>query len=297
MSSSPLNKCVLAVVDEAGEHGLLRRLTPRRDEKFGLLCALLLPAEHIDAIRADIRPLYDDFVRAAPANAKLHITDAFLPHYREWGLVATRVRRELFDYMLERGLYLTYAARRCAVARATHGLSEGFIQRAMENHPANLRRHRRVPAGRFEDLLMAHFALRLDSFAHDYKRETVLLAFDEIDQKITAGYLDVIEQARNFGKPMPGGGDAARSPPKYQLTFSVEGTGADMLSASRLGGLQVYGKCDPLVFAADVVANSLHRHLAMLAADAPLNVASSVARWVLEPVTWGVIEHSVADYI
>jgi hypothetical protein len=35
----------------------------------------------------------------------------------------------------------------------------------------------------------------------------------------------------------------------------------------------------------------------MLAADAPLNVASSVARWVLEPVTWGVIEHSVADYI
>ena len=58
------------------------------------------------------------------------------------------------------------------------------------------------------------------------------------------------------------------------------------VDATHVGSIVVAGKTDPLVFAADVVANHLWRHLKTASADAPLNDGRALKGWVLEPITF-----------
>jgi hypothetical protein len=58
------------------------------------------------------------------------------------------------------------------------------------------------------------------------------------------------------------------------------------LHAAYVGDIKVVGKADPLIFAADVVTNSLWRHLSRLSADADLNDVTSVEGWPLRDITF-----------
>jgi hypothetical protein len=93
---SPPKPDVICFIDEAGDRGYLRNLTAYDDDKISVLCALPVPAEHLDDVRSVVSPLYREFVTAAPPGAKLHITDAFKPGNEAWAAVARDVRRRLF---------------------------------------------------------------------------------------------------------------------------------------------------------------------------------------------------------
>jgi hypothetical protein len=51
------------------------------------------------------------------------------------------------------------------------------------------------------------------------------------------------------------------------------------LDSIHIDNLEVLGKDDPFVFAADVVANALHYHLRNLPSNAPLNHPLSIVDW------------------
>ncbi|WP_232302782.1 hypothetical protein, partial [Elstera litoralis] len=69
-----------------------------------------------------------------------------------------------------------------------------------------------------------------------------------------------------------------RSINKLELEVRVKDK---MVNADRIGEIIVIDKSDPLIFAVDVIANSLLRHLKKLSSDAPLNIDKSVRDWCL----------------
>ena len=69
------------------------------------------------------------------------------------------------------------------------------------------------------------------------------------------------------------------------------------LDSRFLGEISVVGKDDPLIFLADVVANSLWRHLNAPPHNANLNYASSVATWPLGELVWGKDHEKLFDVI
>ncbi len=54
-------------------------INPADDDKFGLMTALLFPADMHEAAIAKFTPGFEKFRNAAPTGAKLHFTDAYLP--------------------------------------------------------------------------------------------------------------------------------------------------------------------------------------------------------------------------
>ncbi len=58
------------------------------------------------------------------------------------------------------------------------------------------------------------------------------------------------------------------------------------MDALHIGKIVVAGKADPLVFAADMAANSLLWHLGEFPADTPLNNSAALTGWVLKPITY-----------
>src|ERR1022692_2326596 len=108
-------KLIVAFTDEAGSRGYVRKLTHSSDHEISLLCSLLIPGEHVESVRDSFKEPFDKFCSAMPADAKCHITDAFEPGREAWRAVAEAVRAEVFTIMKDRGVFLTYSARRLKI--------------------------------------------------------------------------------------------------------------------------------------------------------------------------------------
>jgi hypothetical protein len=80
-----------------------------------------------------------------------------------------------------------------------------------------------------------------------------------------------------------------------KITIEVRGAPFE-LDAKRIGGFLVEGKDNPFVFAADVVANSLHHHLSKLAC-AKLNAPSSIQGWRLGHRVYGARDDALEDVL
>jgi hypothetical protein len=284
---------VITFVDEAGARGYVRNLGPASDASISVLCALPVPAQHLDLVRAEFQPLFQRFCDAAPAGEKFHITDAFKPGNEQWGAVAVEVRREMFALMVQRQLRVVYVARRLGIARSMHELHEGIRTDAKAKAASTgtktyaVANANRPSQDQVDDQLMIDLTLMLDGFMEIAGFKMTDLHFDEIDAPVGRRYMEKIEQTRNIGsstrdvkaRNLVTGEDEVRS-----ISFSAH---ADFeLNTKRVGSIHIVGKADPLIFAVDVVANSVWRHLIALPHDADLNHASSVAGWVLEPITF-----------
>ena len=124
------------------------------------------------------------------------------------------------------------------------------------------------------------------------------LLFDNLDGKLARLYRDTIERTRKIGNsthilksrhPDP----ALRT--EFKLSF--ESDSPIPLSTRFLGQLRIAGKSDPLVLAADSLANALYDHLTSLPSDAHLNRPSSIEGWDLAHRVYGVRDDAIEDII
>jgi hypothetical protein len=281
---------IMVFADEAGYRGAVRDLTAQNDREISLICTLAIPAEYEDMVRTWVQPLYDHFRSATPTNAVLHISDAFKRGNESWGAVAATVRHELFALMCERGMIVIYVARRAALARKLYEDSQALKREAQANKTSKVKTvgANRPDDTRIEDEVMISLALMLDTFAEQEGGKTVDIKFDQLDAAVARRYEDALEITRNVSRSahVVKGWDPKK---REKLTgqIDVSASASFELDSKFLGKITVAGKDDPLVFAADVVANSLWRHLSKLHADAKLNAASSVSGWEAESLVWG----------
>jgi hypothetical protein len=254
------------------------------------MCALPVPAEHEAVVVELIKPLHDRFVAAAPPGAKHHIADAFTVGNEPWAAVARDVRDELFALMQNIRLVVVYAARRFALARNVFEHSQNIIAQAKA---ASSGRYRitgaeRPSDERIEDNVMSTLLLMLDGFAEQEKRQRVDILFDEIDKPVADRYRDALEVTRSLTRnhhKVAGWDTHEKQRVSGSITMAADAP--FRLDSQFVGEIAVVGKSSPLVFAADVVANSLWRHLGTLDDAAWLNDAAAVAGWPLGDLVWG----------
>lgn len=280
---------LLTFVDEAGRRGPVRDLVPSNDDDISLLCGLPIPAEHVDAVRACLRPLFDRFREAAPKNAKLHITDAFRDGNESWRAVAEQVRKDLFSVMHEHRIIIIYVARRARLARKMHKTLEELMSDAKSGATSKVRivGSNRPNDERVEDNLMTSLALMLDTFAEQEDRKEVDILFDEVDTAVANRYQRALETTRNISRNQKTvrGWDPDKQE-RLSRSVIMRAKAPFRLDSRFLGRIFVVGKDDPLVFAVDVVANSLWRHLSTLPPTADLNAGESVAKWPIGCLVW-----------
>ncbi|MGO7817922.1 hypothetical protein ACC684_11650 [Rhizobium ruizarguesonis] len=281
---------VISFIDEAGGRGFLRSLQADRDHEISLMCALPIPIKEVEMVRSLIRAPYDRFCAVAPKGAKLHITAAFSSDDAGWIEAANEAREEICQILLDCHFRVVYAARRLRVARKMHAIRTSAKELGEKQaNPETLARFKikgrnRPSDDMIEDRVMSDLALLLEAFMETAEFSLTDLHFDEIDKSIARRYAAQIDHLRNtsnwtrkvVARDMKTNADVVR-----YMHFSTD----PKYDTKRVGKIIVAGKTDPLVFAVDVVANSLWRHLSRVSPDAPLNDAKAVKGWQLEPIT------------
>lgn len=283
---------VITFVDEAGPRGFLRDLKPASDAGVSVLCGLPIPARFVDGARTAIRPLYERFRDAAPPGAKIHITDAFKPGNEAWGAVARPVREELFAYLQEKQYRIVYSARRLRVARETYEMNTRFKEDLREAKASRGPSNIVVPGAnrpsdeQVDDRLLKDLTLVMDMFMEIEELKWADFNFDEITDTAADRFRKLIEELRHTGdsvhatevRDLSKGQSFERS---MRLKTEITSHPGQRLNVEYVRGVTKVGKADPLIFAVDVVTNSLWRHLDALEPTADLNDAAALTKWPL----------------
>jgi hypothetical protein len=291
---------LLAYADEAGIRGPVRNLTPALDREISVLCTLPIPTEHLDFVRRQCAPLFSRFKAAAPPGAKLHMTEAFKKGNETWRAVAEQVRYELFSMMHARRVIVIYVARRARVARIMYEAGEVLRADAQAKKVSKIKiiGSNRPNDYRIEDDLMISLGVMLDTFAEQENRQRVDIMFDQVDKGVADRYenaLDITRKVSRTEKTVHGWDPDKGEQVSRDLI--IEAGAPFPLDSRFLGKISVVGKDDPLVFAVDVVANSLWRHLGTLQCDANLNDGPSVADWPLGELVWSKDHQKIFDFL
>jgi hypothetical protein len=162
----------------------------------------------------------------------------------------------------------------------------------------------RPSSERVEEECMIGLALKLDTFALDFGLGMVNLMTDQLDTPIVHLFERMIERTKTISKPkghaVKGFDSEARKVVHGNIRIEIKdalGRPMSDLDSKHIGTLVVFGKDDPLVFAADVVVNALHHHLSNLPSDAPLNHPLSIVDWELGGCVYGVRDDAIEDKI
>lgn len=295
-ATSALN--IIAYIDEAGEKGFSRNLIADRDSQVGIMCCLAYPAERLHEMREAYRDGYNRFCSAAPVGEKIHITDAFRPGNETWAAVAHKVREEFFELIRSQEIPIIYDARRLELQRKAHERVETLKMEARAAKRSQVQISERPSKERIETQLITGLALKLDELAAQLNRACVDLYFDEIDNELSRHYEETIEELRNMSaKHYNIKGWNPNTKQKVTGSIGISLTAPIELDVKRIGEIKVVGKDDPLVFAADMVANALRHHLSNLPIDAKLNAPSSIEAWTLGDRVWGVRDDAIEDII
>ena len=290
---------VIAYVDEAGEKGYLRELSPARDAEIGLMCSLPIPYRHLETVQGRVAPLFSKFKEAAPPGAKLHIAAAFAEGQDAWRVVAEEVRSELFELLIELNFVVLYVARRCSVVRRSFENTRALLEagKAERRSRVNIVGANRPSDDTLDDDLVTIMGLCLNEFVQAENLSCVDLRFDQIDAPLAERYADRLQETREVSSSqhIVRGWDS-ETQQRVAGTISMRAEADFCLDTRHLGRIDVVGKDDPLVFAVDVVANTLWRHLQTLPSDAPLNHGPSVEGWALVDLVWGKNEPKNWDF-
>lgn len=277
-------------VDEAGLNGLVRNLRPEQDNDISLLCALPIPIEYEEYCRSEVRAFYDIFREAAPSGATLHVTDAFAPGHESWRTAAETARQGIFKLIQRHRMYVVYAARRARIARESFEQGASHQASAVADIKAS---HFRVPGlerpsrDNILGRVMTTLSLRLNEFLKSANKQRTDFYCDTIDDALADEYRRRINEIRNVL-------DSSSSLKRRNVdtgeneihTLNIRIDADREIDTSRIGDVIVADKSDPLIFAIDIISNSLLRHLRALPHDKPLNLASSVTGWILDENTF-----------
>ncbi len=295
----------IAYIDESGQSksGYVRKLTEDRDNQFGVLCAVVVPAELRDEVERAFLPAFESFSAEAPKGEKWHITDAFKPGNEAWGETAKSAREEACRIITQFNLCVVYDARRALLSRSHHELMQSLLKplAAARRSDVDIPELKRPSNETMEENLFKGLLLKLDCWAIDNQREAVDLVFDAMDGKLERTLNEAkaeLEQQAHSSTVVKGFNKVTAEHVDSTIESTVKFVNIDIpVSIERIGSVRVAGKANPLVFLADIVANALAYHLGQLPADSPLNAPASIADWVLEKHVYGVREGASEDLI
>jgi len=262
---------LIAYIDESGQRGYERKFSEGQAHQLGLMASLIIPCELHDQIVDQFRPGFERFRDAAPAGARLHITDAWRRGNDGWATVAEAVREEFFNLIRTREIPIIYDARRVATARARHALhlAQDERLRTLPGTRADIPEF--VDEAQLDHRLIEGLLWKLKWLAGETGYDNLDLHFDGLQPDQMAQYVDIM-RTLNRANSTQG------NPP---ITFTHTSNITLPLDAVTLNTPRIVGKDAPLILAVDMVANSLNRHLKDLPADAPLNIKSATTGWTL----------------
>lgn len=163
------------------------------------------------------------------------------------------------DYALR----VVYAARRFGVAREMYEARERMRPAAADTYAARAPRTYAVPGAnrpsdeQVDDQVMTDLSLLMDVFMEATERQVADFMFDEIDVSVADRYTRMLERTQNVSyrrhevvaRNLLTGQNETR-------VIEIRANADFRLDTVHLGSIAVAGKSDPLVFAADVVANA-----------------------------------------
>ena len=243
---------------------------------------VILPTPDIGHWQNVFDPPYQGFATAASPGAKLHITDAFASGDTAWTQAAKATRSEIFSLVAANRVRIVYIAREASVARKTHASMQDLIARAKLSKPPHLTISDRPSETRLVSECYEGVVRTVDIMAESVGYQHVAIYADEIDEgvlKVMEADADALRRLSKRQVELEGYDKQKQAKLSRTLTFSTDRPGIDV---TRVGTITPLGKSNSLVFAADVIANSLLHHLHGLPADASLNNMTSVAGWDLE---------------
>lgn len=296
MSSLPT---ALAYLDEAGVRQYVRDLKLATDQKFGLLGALVVPAKDMAALHQRLEPVFERFRVACEGKIpKLHITDAFASD--ELRPVAIAVRGEIFAVVQDSPAVIVYDALRLAHLRRRHAMNESLKSDALAaRRNTSIQVSKNPSADRVEHDLMQGLALKLDALAEDRDWPRTDLHIDHVDaeiQRCLEQSLTTVRSVADNEQVIKAYDRTAGQPVDGIVRVRVTGEAREF-NVTRIGRLTVDDLVTPLLFAADVILNSLSRHLDTLPPEAPLNAPSSIEGWQLAKLVYGVRDGAFEDLL
>lgn len=286
MSTQISEPDALAIIDEAGLLAKVQNLTPDHDGQIGLVAALMLPTPDLAFWESVFAPPYDAFVAAAPPNAKLHITEAFLPGNPAWTAAAEQARRDIYALARANNLCVTYIAREASVSRTSYEMMERLAAQARSNKPPHISVPERLSDTRLVTECYEGLISTIDVMAESFGCQHVALYADEIDVgvlKAMEADANALRQLSRRTVELPGYDKQQGKPLKRSITFSCDMPGLDV---EHVGTITKLGKSSSVVFAIDVIANALWRHLGKHPVGTSLNVWKSVQGWELEDLVF-----------
>lgn len=296
---------LLAYIDDSGEKGLLRNLEASKDDEIALLAAIVIPEVSVESLRQVFSPPFESFKAARPhGSEKLHITDAFASNDANWIAVAGEVREAIFSLVDNHDISVIYEARRARIARESFEREQNLATSAAQERRSGIRLNDRPSTELLEEDPMLGLVLKLNAFCEDRHFNTVDLFTDQMDSKKEHRFKQSIEKAKSLSQPatqvVRGWNPETQAPVLRTIQFKLHYASGKTLedrNAAHLGKLEVVGKDDPFVFAADVVANALRHHLAGLPQNAPINGPASIVTLRLGARVWGVRDGAIEDSI
>ena len=271
----------IAVLDEAGLTAKVRNLTAAHDGQLGLVAALMLPTPDLAHWEGVFRAPFDAFVAAAPQGAKHHITDAFGSGDTDWMAAAHQSRSDIFDLVRQHRLCVTYVAREASVARASFEALQVVSARGKANKSPDLSVSERPSATRLVSECYEGLVSTIHVMAEGFGRQHVALYSDEIDDAVLAIMERDADRLRNVSERevnVRGYDKAKKTPLHAKIKFTADVPGIDV---TRVGTITKLGKSSSLVFATDVIVNSLYHHLQRLPVGTSFNIKKTVEGWAL----------------
>jgi hypothetical protein len=159
-----MTKNVHAWIDETGEKGLLHRLSSNKDDDFGLVCSLCVPAEREAEFRAGLRPMFACMRNLIGGEDKVHITDAFCAGDK--AAKADAIRDNLFKFIASTQVAILYEARRLRVARHSFLMDQELQTHFRAMQDGKYAFPNQVDQDRLEVDMAVGLALKLDLFAY-----------------------------------------------------------------------------------------------------------------------------------
>ena len=282
-----------AYFDESGYKGYCHNIDLNKHE-IGLFSVLLIPAIQRDFFYNTFSVPFEKFKHAT--SGKIHITDAFASQDPQIKDSVIRCREEIFDHILRLQIPIIYEARSTTLAAKSYSRDQKSYNNLKKACDPNLKISEPYDTTTFQDSLLEGILLKMEAFAKDYYCGSIDIKTDMIDKDFRKKIEATINELKNIMTPKHSKATAYNTKTQELLkgNYTTQIFGCN-INAKHLGSVSVLGKDDPIILAADIVANSLFRHLSTLESCNPLNHPSSIKGWALQKQVYGVRENAIED--
>lgn len=272
------------VIDESGAKGYSDNREQHEGE-LGVIAGILIPEEHVSPVESNLNSIASKYL----SEGKLHITDLESKDQES-------LRGEIFDYLLSTGVRWTYEAMYVEGLHDHAQLVATMVNQAKENRRSKVKisgneKHDLLHAEMFMGAFGKGVAFCMDNVGHQFHLNVIT---DNVDKPILKEFNESAECLLNVGEKRVRKITGFDPESKTVVTGSISSKitqGHDALGDFSGVSFEISVSESALTLAADVLANSVHHHLASLQKFNPgcaLNTKEAIEGHRLVQIVCGV---------